>query len=164
MVLNRKKVAESNLYKQVVCQNDKPCSTNGSRLIFFVPKIAFEILSPFFNVGRTAIFGPKKYRSIQQTKDIVSITIMAWNISLYPHAEQENVQRMLVDTPPENFAGEDIGVLLTTIDELIEQKEKIYPNVREYILNHSLSFMGKNMTLVTGTAPITGEIKRKVME
>ena len=70
---------------------------------------------------------------------------------------------MLVDTLPENLAGEDIGVLLTTIDELVEQKQKIYPNVREYILNHSLSFMGKNMTLVTATAPISGEIKRKVM-
>ena len=66
----------------------------------------------------------KKYRTIQQTKDIVSITIMAWNISLYPDAEQENVQRMLVDTLPENLAGEDIGVLLTTIDELVEQKQK----------------------------------------
>ena len=38
---NAKATQKSNLYKQAVRQNEELRSTNGSRLMFFVPKIAF---------------------------------------------------------------------------------------------------------------------------
>jgi hypothetical protein len=103
----------------------------------------------------------KKYRSIPQTKAIVSVTVMAWNLSLFPDEERENVKQILIESLPDEFSGEDTEVLLTSIDNLIAQKKKLYPHIREYILNYDLSLKGSEMTLNVETASIKGEIKRK---
>ena len=106
----------------------------------------------------------KKYRSIHHTKAIVSITIIAWNISLFPDEDRENVQQLLIESLPDEFSGESTEVLLASIDELIEKKKKLYPHVREYILKHDLSFRGSDMTLSVGTAPIKGGINRRLIK
>ena len=78
---------------------------------------------------------------------------MAWNISLFPEEEQAHVQGMLLASLPQQLGGEDVGVLLGTIDTLIARKNLLYPNVREYILTHNLSLADNTITLTVGTAP-----------
>ena len=86
---------------------------------------------------------------------------MAWNISLFPEAEQAHVQGMLLESLPQQFDGEDVGVLLGTMDALIARKNLLYPNVREYILTHNLSLADHTMTLTVGTAPVPETIQRR---
>jgi len=92
---------------------------------------------------------------------IIAIAVMAWNIALFPDEEHAQVQGMLLESLPPQLSGEDVGVLLSTIDTLIARKHLLYPHVREYILKHDLSFVNDRVTLTVGTAPVPATIQRR---
>ena len=95
----------------------------------------------------------QKYRDSHRTQVIISITVMAWNISLFPKEEQVKVQGMLLDALPEKFSAEDISVFLENIDILIERKNRDYPHIRELIINNQISVSGDTITLTVSTSP-----------
>src|SRR5262244_3805036 len=101
------------------------------------------------------------YREPHRLQVIVAITVMAWNISLFPDEEHAQMQGMLLESLPTQLSGEDVGVLLSTIDSLIARKRLLYPQVREYILTHQLSFVDNKVTLTVGTAPVPETIQRR---
>ena len=101
------------------------------------------------------------YREPHRMQAIIAITVMAWNIALFPDEEQSHVQGMLLESLPTQLSGEDVGVLLNTIDTLIARKRLLYPQVREYILTHQLSFVDDKVTLSVGTAPVPEKIQRR---
>ena len=101
------------------------------------------------------------YREPHRLQAIISIAVMAWNIALFPDEEQSHVQGMLLERLPPQLGGEDVGVLLRTIDTLIARKNLLYPNVREYILTHNLSHADNTVTLTVGTAPVPETIQRR---
>src|SRR6266851_781183 len=86
------------------------------------------------------------YREPHLLQAIISMTVMAWNIALFPDEEQSHVQGMLLESLPPQLGGEDVGVLLSTMDTLIARKRLLYPQVREYILTHQLSFVDNKVT------------------
>jgi hypothetical protein len=100
------------------------------------------------------------YREPHRLEAIIAIAVMAWNIALFPDEEQSHVQGMLLESLPPQLSGEDVGVLLSTIDTLIARKRLLYPQVREYILTHQLSFVDNKVTLTVGTAPVPETIQR----
>ena len=100
------------------------------------------------------------YREPHRLQAIISIAVIAWNIALFPDEEQSHVQGMLLESLPPQLGGEDVGVLLSTIDTLIARKRLLYPQVREYILTHQLSFVDNKVTLTVGTAPFPEKIQR----
>src|SRR5712691_1680957 len=101
------------------------------------------------------------YREPHRLQAIVAIAVMAWNIALFPDEEQSHVQGMLLESLPTQLGGEDVGVLLSTIDTLIARKKLLYPQVREYILTHNLSLIDNKITLTVGTAPVPDKIQRR---
>ena len=101
------------------------------------------------------------YREPHRLQAIISIAVMAWNIALFPDEEQSHVQGMLLESLPPQLGGEDVGVLLSTIDTLIARKRLLYPQVREYILTHQLSLVDNKVTLTVGTAPVPEKIQRR---
>lgn len=102
-----------------------------------------------------------RYREPQRMQAIIAVAVMAWNISLFPDEEHAQVQGMLLESLPPQLGGEDVGVLLSTIDTLIARKNLLYPQVREYILTHQLSFVDNKVTLSVGTAPVPETIQRR---
>jgi hypothetical protein len=102
------------------------------------------------------------YREPHRLQAIISIAVMAWNIALFPDEEQSHMQGMLLESLPPQLSGEDVGVLLSTMDTLIARKRLLYPHVREYILTHQLSFVDDKVTLTVGTAPVPETIQRRV--
>jgi hypothetical protein len=92
---------------------------------------------------------------------IVSLAVMAWNMSLFPDEEHAHVQGMLLERLPTQLSGEDVGVLLSTMDTLIARKRLLYPQVREYILTHNLSLANNTVTLTVGTAPFPETLQRR---
>ena len=92
---------------------------------------------------------------------IIAIAVMAWNIALFLDEEQSHVQGMLLESLPPQLSGEDVAVLLSTMDTLIARKRLLYPQVREYILSHQLSFVDNKVTLSVGTAPVPENIQRR---
>ena len=101
------------------------------------------------------------YREPHRIQVIISIAVMAWNIALFPDEEHAHVQGMLLESLPPQLGGEDVGVLLSTMDTLIARKRLLYPQVREYILTHQLSFVDDKVTLSVGTAPVPETIQRR---
>ena len=101
------------------------------------------------------------YREPHRMQAIIAITVMAWNIALFPDEEHAQVQGLLLEHLPPQLGGEDVGVLLSTIDTLIARKNLLYPNVREYILTHNLSLVDDRVTLTVGTAPVPPTIQRR---
>jgi len=94
----------------------------------------------------------QKYTDSHRTQVIISLTVMAWNISLFPKEEQVNAQEMLLDALPEKFSAEDISVFLENIDILIERKNRDYPHIRELINNYQISVSGDTITLTVSTS------------
>src|SRR5438093_13108153 len=66
------------------------------------------------------------YREPHRMQAIIAITVMAWNIALFSEEEQSHVQGMLLKRLPTQLSGEDVGVLLSTIDTLIAPKRLRY--------------------------------------
>jgi len=102
-----------------------------------------------------------QYREPHRMQAIIAVAVMAWNIALFPDEEHAQVQGMLLESLPPQLSGEDVGVLLSTIDTLIARKRLLYPNVREYILTHNLSLADNRVTLTVGTAPVPETIQRR---
>jgi hypothetical protein len=101
------------------------------------------------------------YREPHRMQAIIAVAVMAWNISLFPDEEHAQVQGMLLESLPTQLSGEDVGVLLSTMDTLIARKRLLYPQVREYILTHQLSLVDNKVTLTVGTAPVPETIQRR---
>jgi hypothetical protein len=101
------------------------------------------------------------YREPHRMQAIIAVAVMAWNIALFPDEEHAQVQGMLLESLPPQLSGEDVGVLLRTMDTLIARKRLLYPQVREYILTHQLSFVDNRVTLSVGTAPVPEKIQRR---
>jgi len=106
----------------------------------------------------------KKYTDIHRTQSVIAITIMAWNISLFPKEEQLNVHQILIGELSKKIRGKDFSILLDNINALIERKNREYPSIREYILKHTLSFSGETITLTVETTEVPEEIQRKVSQ
>ena len=101
------------------------------------------------------------YREPHRLQAIISMAVMAWNISLFPDEEHAQVQGMLLQSLPPQLSGEDVGVLLSTMDTLIARKRLLYPQIREYILTHQLTLVDDKVTLTVGTAPVPKTIQRR---
>ena len=93
------------------------------------------------------------YKEPHRLQAIISMAVMAWNIALFPDEEQSHVQGMLLESLPPQLSGEDVGVLLSTIDTLIARKRLLYPQVREYILTHQLTLSPARLALHSPTNP-----------
>ena len=102
------------------------------------------------------------YREPHRMQAIIALAVMAWNTALFPDEEQSQVQGMLLERLPPQLSGEDVGVLLSTMDTLIARKRLLYPQVREYILTHQLSLVDNKVTLTVSTTPVPEHIQRRV--
>ena len=101
----------------------------------------------------------KKYKD-KNLKVIISITVMAWNISLFPKEEQANAQEILLRPLLKQIKGDEVSVILKQLKIFIERKNRYYPGIREFIHKHTLSFSGDMATLTVETEKLPEEIKR----
>ena len=104
----------------------------------------------------------KQYKDNNRIKVIISITVMAWNISLFPKEEQANAQEILSGPLLNRLKNEEAAVLLENIKTLIDRKNMDYSCVRDFILKYTLSFLGDTITLTVETTEVPEEIQRKV--
>jgi hypothetical protein len=102
-----------------------------------------------------------QYREPHRMQAIIAVAVMAWNIALFPDEEHAHMQGMLLESLPPQLSGEEVGVLLSTMETLIARKRLLYPQVREYILTHQLSLVDDKVTLSVGTAPVPEHIQRR---
>ena len=95
-----------------------------------------------------------RYQEPHRIEMIIYLTVMAWNISLFKGEERTELQEKIIEKLPQDFGGEDVAVLLNNLEMLIERKEKEFPDIREYIMDHQVSFSGNSFNLNVTAAPI----------
>jgi hypothetical protein len=95
-----------------------------------------------------------RWRASHISQGMITLTAMAWNISLCPQEGQVDVQGMLLDVLPKQLSAKDIASLSEDIDILIERKNRDYPHIREYILKYHPTFSGDTVTLTVGSTPV----------
>ena len=79
---------------------------------------------------------------------------MAWNLSLFKGEERTELQEKFVEKLPPDFSGEDAAMLFDNVEMLIERKEKEFPDIREYIIDHKVTFSGNSYSLTVSAVPI----------
>jgi hypothetical protein len=102
-----------------------------------------------------------QYREPHRMQAVIALAVMAWNIALFSDEEHAHVPGMFLEHLPPQLSGEDVGVLMSTMEPLMARKRLLYPQVREYILTHQLSFVDNQVTLSVGTAPVPEHIQRR---
>ena len=95
-----------------------------------------------------------RYQEPHKIETIIFLTVMAWNISLFKGEERTELQEKILEKLPQDFGGEDVAILFDNLEMLIERKEKEFPDIREYIIDHQVSFSGNSFTLNVTAAPI----------
>ncbi len=106
-----------------------------------------------------------RYKDYHQRLEVLVIMgVMAWNISLFENKDRTNMQENMIEFLPEQLAGEDLAVILDTIEILIKRKEELYPHIREYIHEHKISFANNNSTMnfTVSTAPVPDKIQKRI--
>ena len=96
----------------------------------------------------------QKYTDSRRIRGIIGMTVVAWNISLFPKEEHVNIQEKALNALPEKLSAEDVSVFLENIEILIERKNQNYPHIREYILKYQLSFPDDTTTLAVSSTPV----------
>jgi len=101
-----------------------------------------------------------RYQEPHRIEAIMFITVMAWNISLFKGEKRTELQEQMIEKLPAEFGGEEVGMFLDSLEMLIERKEKMFPGVQEYILDHKVSFSGTTFSLNVTAVPITEREKK----
>ncbi len=95
-----------------------------------------------------------RYQEPHKIETIIFLTVMAWNISLFEGEERTKLQEKIIEKFPPDFGGEDVAIIFDNLETLIERKEKAFPDIREHIIDHRVSFSGNSFTLNVTAAPI----------
>lgn len=85
---------------------------------------------------------------------IISLAIMAWNISLFPEKESENYYDKLIDLLPQEISGEQVATFMQCLDTLIDRKKKYFSDIKKVIMHNEASVFNGNITLNIKSAPI----------
>ncbi|MBF0290437.1 MAG: hypothetical protein HQM14_21705 [SAR324 cluster bacterium] len=103
----------------------------------------------------------RQYRETHRIQSIISITIIAWNFSLFHEDEHDRLQGLISNAYAKAIHGDDTEVLVKCIDTLIKRKKTMYPNINEYIVEYDLSFTDEGAHLSVGTSSVDEKINKK---
>jgi hypothetical protein len=101
-----------------------------------------------------------RYQEPHRIQTIIYLSVMAWNLSLFKGEERTELQEKIVEKLPPEFGGEDVAMLFDNIEMLIERKEKEFPDIREYIIDHQVSFSGDSFSLTVSAVPLKEKEKQ----
>jgi hypothetical protein len=90
-----------------------------------------------------------------RTEAIIALTIAAWNKSLLPEDEQDNVEKEIVDSvvPPDGEA-ELVGATIYMMEVIEERRKKLFPNLRKLIATYDLRVSDGSITLNVASTTI----------
>jgi hypothetical protein len=95
-----------------------------------------------------------RYQEPHRIQTIIYLSVMAWNLSLFKGEERTELQEKIIEKLPPDFGGEDVAMLFDNVEMLIERKEKEFPDIREYIIDHQVSFSGTSFSLTVSAVPL----------
>lgn len=86
---------------------------------------------------------------------LIDLTIAAWNISLASGKTREKIENKIIEIIPRELDAVDLATIVKQIDMLVERKNKLYNQIRYFIVSYNLSFDDEGqITLDINSAPI----------
>ena len=94
-------------------------------------------------------------KTADRVKVIISLTVAAWNKSMFPPDKQPLVEQDLIDCfVPKDGNAEDVGLAIGFMDVIAERREKLFPHLRKIVLDYEAEISGGRLTLAVTSAPI----------
>ena len=91
----------------------------------------------------------------KQVRSLISMTVIVWNISMMPDDKQEDLQNKFIEQIyPTGGDAEEIALIVSMIDLILERKKKYFPDIQNVIIKHKLTIDGDNINLDVGSAPV----------
>ncbi len=86
---------------------------------------------------------------------IISLTVAAWNKSMFPSDKQPFIEKELIDCfVPKDGNAEDIGIAIDVMDMIAERREELFPNLRKVIVDYEVDISGGRLNLNVTSAPV----------
>ena len=91
----------------------------------------------------------------ERAEAIISLTVAAWNKSMFPPDKQPIIEKELIDCyVPKDGSAESVGVITHIMDTVAERREELFPDLRKVIVDYELDISGGHLTLNVTSAPI----------
>lgn len=75
----------------------------------------------------------------ERVEAIVMLTIAGWNKSMFPADEQPLIEKDLISCfVPADGAAEAIGLAVDVMDRIVNQREKLFPDLRKIIVDYDV--------------------------
>ena len=80
-----------------------------------------------------------KYKEKHRIIVLLELAILAWNFSLSEGNDRAEMEDSLIKSMPQEIDAVGIVTIIEIIDELIERKKNLYPDINYLILNQKIS-------------------------
>ena len=90
---------------------------------------------------------------IPDFESLVNLSIIAWNMSLFPETNRETLYGQIVQMLPESFGAQDTARFVNIIERIMYEKKKDYPKVNRLIEKYNISTVEGKMKLDVESIP-----------
>ena len=98
---------------------------------------------------------------ISNLTSLISLSVIAWNVSLYPESNQKNLYNQITERLPDTFNAETLAGFTTIIEKIMASKKKLYPDVNRLIEKHTVSYVDDKLKIDIKSIPFKGLGKKK---
>jgi len=91
----------------------------------------------------------------ERAEGLLMLTIAGWNKSMFPPDMQPLVEKDLINAfVPKDGSAAAVGVAVEVMDIIAERRQRLFPDLREIIVDYEVEIGGGRLTLNVSSAPI----------
>ncbi len=91
----------------------------------------------------------------ERAEAIIMLTIAGWNKSMFSADKQPLIEEDLINCfVPRDGAAEAVGFAVEVMDRIVDQREKLFPDLRKIIVDYEVDIGRGQLTLNVTSAPI----------
>lgn len=91
----------------------------------------------------------------KQAETIISLTVAAWNSSMFPPNKRPLIEKELIDSfVPKDGSAEDIGLVIDLMDMIAERRKEFFPDLRKIIVDYEVDISDGRLSLNVTSAPV----------
>ena len=97
--------------------------------------------------------------NMARVHSILTLAVTAWNMSMLPETDGEQISETLVSNLPKELLAEDAAMLLKTIYMLMERKREHFQDIQWIVIGHEVVETEKGWDLTVSSAPAIPKVK-----
>ncbi len=93
------------------------------------------------------------FDKIPPIEKLIPLSIIAWNLSLYPEQKQETINDAILNQIPDNISANVIASFIYIIEQLMADKKRLFPTIKRLINKYEFSPHPKGIKLDVNSIP-----------